>query len=127
VMAKEPGFFGTVWNVVRTARRFMFSKGDVHVLAAKGRVEELEALLEEKPKLVKLVDQMDYGTPLHWAAVYGQVEACQVLLDRGADVTAVDDCDATPLFWAISTGEIDAVRLLLEHGSSLEQKNSDGR
>jgi ankyrin repeat protein len=126
-MAKQPGLFRSLWYVGRTARRFMFSKGDIHALAAKGKVQEVEALLDEKPKLVNLVDKMDYGTPLHWAAVYGQEEACRLLLDRGADVHAVDDCDDTPLFWAIAGGERKIVRLLLDNGASLKHTNSQGQ
>jgi ankyrin repeat protein len=126
-MAKQPGLFRTLWYIVLSTRRFMFSKGDIHALAAKGKVQEVEALLNERPKLVNLVDKMDYGTPLHWAAVYGQEEACRLLLDRGADVNAVDDCDDTPLFWSIASGERKIVRLLLDNGASLELTNSEGR
>src|SRR5437588_7260509 len=126
-MGKEPGLIVALWNVLRTTRRFLFSRDDIHVLAAKGKTAELEALLDENPQLVNLVDKMDYGTPLHWAAVYGQLESCQILLARDADVDVPDDCGGTALFWAISGGEAEVVRLLLAHGASLAHRNSDGR
>ena len=47
----------------------------------------------------------DYGgntrTPAHHAAAAGDVEALRLLVERGADLSAVDPMfDATPLGWA---------------------------
>jgi ankyrin repeat protein len=126
-MSKEPGFFRTSLNVLRTARRFFFSKGDIHVEAAKGNLETLQELLAHNPQLVNLVDKMDYGTPLHWAAVYGQPDACKVLLAHNADINLVDELGHTPLNWAIGGREEDVVRLLIEHGANVNHKDLKGR
>src|SRR5438034_11788891 len=108
--------FKTAWNVLRTAKRWIFSsKRDIHVQAAK---DDVVALLDDDPKLVTLVDPMDFGTPLHWAAIYGQVSSCKTLITRGADLEAMDDCGHTPLWWAISSGEFEVVRLLLARGAN---------
>ncbi len=119
--------FKTAWNVLRTAKRFMFSsKQDIHVQAAKGNVDNVVALLDDDPKLVNLVDPMDFGTPLHWAAIYGQVASCKTLIARGADLEIVDDCGQTPLFWAIRSGEFEAVRLLLARRANTNMKDQEG-
>jgi ankyrin repeat protein len=105
----------------------MFAKDDVHVEAAKGNVENLEALLSRNPELVNLVDRMDNGTPLHWAAVYGQPASCELLLEHGADLKAADERGQTPLFWAIAGNEPTIVELLIEHGADVNCKDADGQ
>ena len=98
--------FKTAWNVLRTAKRWIFSsKRDIHVQAAKDNVV---ALLDDDPKLVTLVDPMDFGTPLHWAAIYGQVSSCKTLITRGADLEAMERLVAEPstdLFAPIPHGD----------------------
>jgi 26S proteasome non-ATPase regulatory subunit 10 len=125
-MSKGPGFFGTTLNVLRTARRWIFSKGDIHVEAAKGNLASVEALLTQNPKLVSLVDKMDYGTPLHWAAMYGQQEVCELLIEYGADVNSVDDLGLSPLRWAVDGSEAGVVRLLLDRGADVNLKDAEG-
>jgi ankyrin repeat protein len=120
--------FKTIINVFRTSRRFFFtSEKDIHVYAAKGNVEKILELLEDDPTLVNLVDKMDFGTPLHWAAVYGQAECCKVLISNGADLELVDDEGKTPLWWAINGGELEVCRLLLARGANANVKNSKGQ
>jgi ankyrin repeat protein len=120
--------FKTIFNVFRTSRRFLFySKKDIHVQAAKGNVENIVELLEDDPKLVDLVDPMDFGTPLHWAAIYGQVQSCKTLISKGGDLEAVDDEGHTPLWWAVSGGESEVVRLLLARGANPNIKDSKGQ
>ena len=125
-MSKGPGFLGTTLNVLRTARRWIFSKGDIHVEAAKGNLANVEALLTQNPQLVNLVDKMDYGTPLHWAAIYGQQEVCELLIDHGADLKLVDDLGLSPLFWAIDGSEAGIARLLIAHGADVNLQNAKG-
>jgi ankyrin repeat protein len=117
----------TAWNLLRTMKRWIFSsKKDIHVQAAKGNVENVAALLDDDPELVNLVDKMDYGTPLHWAAIYGQVPSCKMLISRGANLDAVDDIGQPPLWWAISGGEFEVVRLLLARGANANMKDQEG-
>ena len=125
-MKKGPGFFGTTLNVFRTARRWMFSKGDIHVEAAKGNLASVEALLTQNPQLVSLVDKMDYGTPLHWAAMYGQQEVCELLIEHGADLNSVDDLGLSPLRWAVDGSEVGVIRLLLDRGADVNLKDAEG-
>jgi ankyrin repeat protein len=125
-MSKQPGWIGTTLNLFRTMRRWLFSKDDIHVEAAKGNLENLQSLLTKNPELVNLIDKMDYGTPLHWAALYGQAESCKLLLEQGADLKLVDDLGYSPLRWAVDGGEPGIVELLIAHGADVNQKDQKG-
>lgn len=59
----------------------------IHDAARKGDVKKLKALLQSDPKLVSAKDS-NGDTPLHQAALHGQFEAVQALVDAGADVNA---------------------------------------
>lgn len=61
--------------------------GPIHDAARKGDANKIKALLQQDPKLVSDKDT-DGDTPLHVAALHGQVAAVQALLDAGADVNA---------------------------------------
>ncbi len=61
-------------------------------------------------------------SPLHHAALTGQIDAMELLIARGADVNA--GVTASPLDWAVRRGEKDAVLLLLDHGADPNGKFS---
>lgn len=44
----------------------------------------------------------DFRTPLHWAAVLGLSQIVGILMENGADPTALDATGATPLRYAVS-------------------------
>ncbi len=57
-------------------------------------------------------------TALHFAAEKGDLEAVQLLIERGADINAVEaEYRATPLAEAAGGGRLDIARLLLENGA----------
>ena len=58
-----------------------------------------------------------YGsTPLHYACCCNKPEAVKLLLERGADVEAIDrDTGHTPLHYACSNGSLECVQPLLDH------------
>jgi ankyrin repeat protein len=59
----------------------------IHDAARKGDVKKVQALLQSDPKLVNEKDNLG-DTPLHVAALHGQLEVAQVLIAAGADVNA---------------------------------------
>src|SRR5581483_10574059 len=68
------------------------------------------------------------GTALHDAALGGNVEVINLLLDRGADVDAVDrESGATPLMEAASLARAAAVGTLLERGANPRLRDHAGK
>jgi ankyrin repeat protein len=60
-------------------------------------------------------------------AVSNPIEAVQLLIDRGADVNAVNSRGMTPMHYAARTGNDRAIQLLAEHGANLDAKDRLGR
>jgi ankyrin repeat protein len=61
--------------------------GPIHDAARKGDVKKVKELLASDPKLVNDKDK-DGDTPLHQAALHGQLAVAQALIDAGANVNA---------------------------------------
>lgn len=68
----------------------------------------------------------DGGTPLHWAAGFGEPSVVTVLLDYGANIEAKDDSGRTPLHRAALFGEPSVVIVLLDRGANVYAQNNDG-
>jgi cytohesin len=74
-------------------------------------------VLEERPIDINEVGYDD-DRPLHFAAVWGDVEAIEMLVAAGAEVDARGEFNFTPLFHAVGQGHVAAARRLLELGAS---------
>ena len=78
--------------------------GDVpvlHTLAQQGDLAEIRKLLDTASGGDATERDHEGITALHWAAMGMHVEACRLLLERGAEVDAVGgELMATPLHWA---------------------------
>jgi uncharacterized protein len=99
---------------------------DVFDAAAVGRTRGLEELLEAEPSLVSAWSP-DGFTALHLAAFFGQEDAAELLLDRGADARAVSrhrEIRVAPVQSAGAGGHDAIVRLLLERGAELDDFES---
>lgn len=63
-----------------------------------------------------LTDTMSQGhTPIHEAAIQGDVDIMELLLSHGADVNALSWDDKQPLFYAVHFGNVEVVKVLLSH------------
>jgi ankyrin repeat protein len=94
---------------------------DVFEAAAVGRTSRLRELLEADPGLVD-VWAADGFTALHLAAYFGNVDGVRLLLERGADVSAVsrNELAVQPLNSTAASREperVEVARLLLDAGA----------
>jgi cytohesin len=80
--------------------------------AKAGDVARIQALLKTAPDVAALHDTAFGGTPLHWAALRGQLDAARVLLEGGADVGAENNDGETPLEVAHRANHRDVETLL---------------
>jgi ankyrin repeat protein len=99
---------------------------DVFAAAATGSIGPLERALRN-PAVVNGV-AYDGWTPLHLAAFFGQIDAARLLLDRGADPTAVSNNGLrnTPLHAAVAGKHQDVALLLLERGADPGSQDAGG-
>ena len=67
------------------------------------------------------------AAPLHSASAAGQLEVCEVLLDGGADVNAVQHGGYTALLDAAANGNAKLVDFLVERGADRTARLDDGR
>jgi ankyrin repeat protein len=68
------------------------------------------------------------GTSLHVAAISGSLRSAEVLLQSGADPSAIDDRGNSPLTASLGFSEpgLELTQLLIDWGGDLERRNSDG-
>lgn len=65
-------------------------------------------------------------TALHQAAIDGNMEVAETLVNSGADVNSTDCEEWTPLHAAVHQGHEDFVRFLLQNGAGVSLKNENG-
>jgi hypothetical protein len=110
---------------------FLLSAGDLladDIIAAakRGDAFAVEHYLRKSAENLEARDGFRY-TPLHWAAVRGNWEAFEILVEAGAPVDALGWDGGTPLHMASHHDRPDMVRLLLDRGADLAIRNQWGR
>jgi ankyrin repeat protein len=77
-----------------------------------GDLAKVQQTLQSNPRLVNQKDPSFSATPLHYAALRGNVAMVQLLLSRGADPRAVNRDGETPLQVARRAGKTEVVAVL---------------
>ena len=67
------------------------------------------------------------GKELFDKCVDGNINAAQLLLEKGAEVNWVNEYGVTPLLAAYNRGYVDIARLLLEKGAKIDMMDIEGR
>jgi ankyrin repeat protein len=102
---------------------------ELHAAVKRGDLPAMRRLLEADPALANARSESDArGTfPLHVAAEFGHEGAARLLLEYGADVSALDlENDSIALCWAAFFGRPQVVEVLLAAGSAPSQRNKHG-
>ena len=83
-----------------------------------GDLSTAAALLDQDRSLASAMHAG--ASPLHYAAVHGQQDAVDLLIDRGANLEAVDhEFGATPIGWANEKGHMALVHHMRARGARL--------
>jgi ankyrin repeat protein len=102
--------------------------GETHIPPA--LLENLKTLLtldiDINVKAQRIEETRIEETLLHKAAKNGHTEVVTLLLDRGADINAINCDGSTPLHKAASNGHTEVVRLLLDKGADINAPSRDG-
>jgi N-acyl-D-amino-acid deacylase len=89
-----------------------------------GKTAEFRRLVNANPESVNARGE-DAWTPLMYAALYGKVESCRLLLDRGAVVNATNSAGGTALLYALDN--FGKTKLLLGRGADPNVRSGEGR
>jgi ankyrin repeat protein len=83
----------------------------IHIAAQHGYTDILIRLLDAVPEQPFAQDKTP--TPLHIAASHGHADVIEILIERGADITALDSNEEPALFLAVRARRIECVRKLV--------------
>lgn len=104
-----------------------FFRNNPFALAAKiGDLNGLKILVNNDPKILTQKDE-EGESLLHKAAVYGHVDICQYLVEKGVPVDIeIPNAGATPLMMAVLFNNLDVVKYLLSKGANINKQEDDG-
>lgn len=91
-----------------------FTQSPLHISANLGHIKFTKKILDQKPELAELVDQLKRSSPLHIASGKGHLEIVETLLGVNSNMCFTHDQDGrTPVHVAALNGHIDVLDVLL--------------
>jgi ankyrin repeat protein len=87
----------------------------------------IELLINEHSQNVNSQNFTDSATPLHLASERGNLKVACMLIERGADVSALDKYGHTPLHLASKAGKLEVARMLIERGADVSAQDKGGQ
>lgn len=95
------------------------------VACMSGSREAAHAILQQEGVVVNERD-VRQRTPLHWAVSSGLASVAEELLERDADLSALDAQGSAPIHDAVHKGDADTVRILLRGGADIFMDDAQG-
>ncbi|RVE51250.1 hypothetical protein evm_004054 [Chilo suppressalis] len=102
------------------------SINSIYETAYKGDFNQVKVKVDADKSLVITPDENNRHL-IHWAALGGNENLVDYLLDKGSPINSVDDSNSNPLILAASAGRYEAVRLLIGRGANVNQKTKRGQ
>lgn len=113
------------WDLVKEMAKQGGRLSDAFVAAGMGEVGQMIGFIREAGDNSNMTDTFQ-NTPLHWAAIGGQPESVEALVQRGAKVDAKNDQGRTPLMLAVLGPKFDTVKALLDAKASVKVMDATG-
>ena len=99
----------------------------LYYFCQKGMTSSVARMLEMRSIDVEAkVGGVNGWTCLMTAAWNGHLSICRLLLDKGAQVGAINSIGFTPLYYAAFQGHVEIVRLLCDRGADVEERYMNG-
>ncbi|XP_022091401.1 transient receptor potential cation channel subfamily A member 1-like isoform X2 [Acanthaster planci] len=96
----------------------------IHLAARRGHADIIRVLLEYDKDQVKAFDK-DLMTPLHMAAISGDIDVCQLLINNGVDIGAREVSNMTAVMMACAVGHQSFIHCVLQSAPSQGLKACD--
>ena len=123
-IAKRYGF--SSWRALKEHLDSLTLEGQIIDSARKGHVERLARLLDEHPEKLHLKVPPYEASLLFPAAQSGNVDAVDLLLERGLDVNYREKGDNTyAMHWVAAQGNLEMVRKLADAGGDVIGEGDD--
>ncbi|XP_069683189.1 ankyrin repeat domain-containing protein 29-like [Periplaneta americana] len=127
--ASREGDVTTVSMLIQLGAHPTDSESGVPILsetAELGHVEVTRLLLNAGADPSRTTTKTYGKTPLHYAAWSRSVQVAELLVGRGASVSARDKSGDSPLFEAVYSGYLPMVETFLSLGANVEERNRFG-
>lgn len=100
-------------------------RGTIHSAAMLGEIDILTSHIKRLKEKSESVDVLDPSgmTPLHWAAMMGQFDAVNLLLDSGATIDFLNCGLNSPLLLAAAFGYEQIMFCLMNRGADINMRN----
>ncbi|CAH2087175.1 unnamed protein product [Euphydryas editha] len=102
------------------------SIGTIYEKAYKGDFNQVKVKIDED-KYSIITPDSNSRLLIHWAALGGNENLVDYLIDESSPVDFVDDTNCTPLILASSAGRLEVVRLLIGKGANVNHKTNRGQ
>ncbi|KGO77047.1 NACHT nucleoside triphosphatase [Penicillium italicum] len=99
------------------------SRTPLYCACSNGHHQVAQMLLQREPEMIATHEGL---IPLVAASEGGFLDIVQLLIQKGADISASDSFRETPLYVACENGHIEVVRLLLDKGADVHYQGPFG-